>query len=37
MIEIQSFELFGNPNAETLKMLRGFGANFHPSIGGFAR
>jgi len=37
MIEIQSFELFGNPNAEVLEMLSGFGASFHQSIGGFAR
>jgi quinol monooxygenase YgiN len=37
MIEIQSFKLFGNPNAEVLEMLSGFGASFHQSIGGFAR
>ena len=37
MIEIQSFEVFGNPNAEAKKELSGFGASFHQSIGGFAR
>jgi len=37
MIEIQSFEVFGNPNAEAKKALSGFGASFNPSIGGFTR
>lgn len=37
MIEIQSFEVFGNPNAEVQEALSGFGASFHQSIGGFAR
>ena len=37
MIEIQSFEVFGNPSAEAKKELSGVGASFHQSIGGFAR
>ena len=37
MIEIQKFEVFGNPNGEATKALSEFGASFHKSIGGFAR
>ena len=37
MIEIQKFEVFGNPNEEATKALSEFGASFHKSIGGFAR
>ena len=37
MIEIQRFEVFGNPNAVAKKALSDFGASFHKSIGGFAR
>jgi len=37
MIEIQSFEVFGNPNDDVKEALSGFGASFHQSIGGFAR
>ena len=37
MVKVESFEVFGNPNAEAKEALSGFGASFNQSIGGFAR
>ncbi|MEO2016572.1 MAG: antibiotic biosynthesis monooxygenase [Fuerstiella sp.] len=37
MIEIKSFQVFGNPNDEVKKNLSAFGAEFPQSIGGFTR
>ena len=37
MIQIKSFQVFGNPTDEVKKNLSAFGAEFNQSIGGFAR
>jgi quinol monooxygenase YgiN len=37
MIDIQSFEIFGNPSDEVKEVYAGFGAHFNGSIGGFTR
>jgi quinol monooxygenase YgiN len=37
MIEIKNFEVFGNPNETVKNSLSPLGANFHRSIGGYAR
>ena len=37
MIEIESFEVFGNPDENVKNSLSPLGANFNRSIGGFSR
>ena len=37
MIEIDSFEVFGNPDENVKNSLRPLGAQFHRTIGGFSR
>ena len=37
MIDIKSFEIFGNPSDEVKEVYAGFGAHFNESIGGFSR
>ena len=37
MIEIKSFQVFGNPNDEVKEAIGPFGAKFHQSIGGFTK
>ena len=37
MIEIESFQVFGNPDEEVRNSLSPLGAKFHSSIGGFSR